>query len=90
MGKVTAHEWTGRRIRELRVRAGDTQAAFCERVVKASSTPEHPQGEIRCYRSQISDWENGLRRPGMAYVRAFRRLDTCFPRLKTPASMVDL
>jgi transcriptional regulator with XRE-family HTH domain len=85
VGKVAQHEWSGRRIRELRVRAGDTQATFCERLVRASSTPEHPEGEVRCRRGQVSEWENDLKRPGMPYVRVFRRLDAIFPTLPTPS-----
>lgn len=82
MPRVPPHEWTGRRIRELRVRFADTQPEFCTRLVRASATPERPQGMFKCRPQQISSWENDLGRPGMKYVQVFRLLDPLAPAVR--------
>lgn len=79
---VPPHEWTGRRIRELRVRFADTQPEFCLRLERISASPEFPRGNVKCRAQQISDWENERRRPGMRYVAAFRMLEPLAPAIR--------
>lgn len=79
---VPPHEWSGRRIRELRVRFAETQEEFCHRLIRASASPEYPHGTVRCRSQQISDWENERARPGMRYVSLFRWLEPLAPAVR--------
>lgn len=65
--RVAAHEWTPRRIRDLRRQFGDTQADFAVRLEALRGAPVQ--------RDRVVRWEGGTARPSPEYVALLRELD---------------
>lgn len=81
--RVFPHEWTPMRIRELRVRFGDTQVEFAERVtgLRIDGGTTSP--------NRIARWENGHATPSLEFVALLRRLDAMAPKVQFPHRLDD-